>query len=221
MAYNDKDVKKHVVERLYRDRLAEDALNAKITPPHSKIIENRPKSNGLEEAQKKAILAESVSEAKKQTDVYYRDSDRAKSDGRVYSRIIFALFSDPEIDDTHIGVCVEDGRVTLNGTVAAYRQKYHAEEVAARKPGVISINNRLAIVSSKNLLDHRIAENIIGALERNPLVNTRMVDVKVEQGVVILTGTVESAQVRHNAYEDALNTPGVISVNNFLVVHQK
>ena len=48
-------------------------------------------------------------------------------------------------------VIVSAGRVTLRGTVDAYWKKNHAETLVADEPGVIFIENLLAVVPTGDI----------------------------------------------------------------------
>ncbi|MDA8140883.1 MAG: BON domain-containing protein [Desulfobacteraceae bacterium] len=69
------------------------------------------------------------------------------SDDLIHSRIIFGLFSDPLVDDTHIGVRVVNGLVTLSGEALDRCQKNRAEHIAAGEEGVTIVRNLLTVVS--------------------------------------------------------------------------
>ena len=73
---------------------------------------------------------------------YTRSTDRITED------VNEALLDDHDVDATHIQVSVEDGEVTLEGTVTSRDQKRRAEDVAEHCRGVRDIHNRLRVVSA-------------------------------------------------------------------------
>jgi Flp pilus assembly secretin CpaC len=65
-----------------------------------------------------------------------------------------ALTADPLVDASEITVQVEEGHVTLTGTVVAREQKRRAEDVAERISGVSDVSNNLRV----NKADYTKAE---------------------------------------------------------------
>ena len=72
-------------------------------------------------------------------------SGYSRSAERVTEDVNEALMDDHDVDATHVRVSVEDGEVTLEGTVASRSQKRRAEDVAERCRGVRDVHNRLRI----------------------------------------------------------------------------
>ena len=68
-----------------------------------------------------------------------------RSDERIYEEVCELLTHDHEVDGTHIEVKVEDGVVTLTGSVLDRRMKRIAEDVVERVAGVNDIYNELSI----------------------------------------------------------------------------
>src|SRR5581483_3092924 len=56
-----------------------------------------------------------------------------------------ALVRSAELDADRISVEVHDGRVVLKGTVRSWAERQEAERAASSAPGVISVNNQIAI----------------------------------------------------------------------------
>lgn len=69
--------------------------------------------------------------------------------------------------------------------------------------------------------DERIREDINEALTEDPWLDPTDVEVTVEDGVVTLSGTVDSWRARRRAAEDAWHVPGVRDVRNVLTVRAK
>lgn len=70
---------------------------------------------------------------------YRRSGERIRED------VCDALCQDPELDASDIEVSVEDGEVTLSGSVRSRAQKRHAEDLAERCAGVEDVHNRLKV----------------------------------------------------------------------------
>ena len=108
--------------------------------------------------------------------------------------------------------------VTLRGTVDAMWKKIHAEDIVSLEPGVVLIENHLAVVPERDLVDQEIARDIVTKLESKVAVDADDVNVRVRDGQVNLSGTVPSWLARNEAHNSALFTRGVVDVTNRLVV---
>jgi hypothetical protein len=67
--------------------------------------------------------------------------------------------------------------------------------------------------------DERIKEDVSEALYKNPNVDASDVEVKVESGIVTLSGTIEDRQMKRLAEDVAARVSGVLNVMNLLTVH--
>ncbi len=68
-----------------------------------------------------------------------------RSDERIREDVCDALTRDPAVDASQIQVTVNDGRVTLNGTVGSRWMKRRAEDCAEELSGVSDVRNELDI----------------------------------------------------------------------------
>ena len=75
-----------------------------------------------------------------------------RSDTRIDEEINDHLTEHSYIDATEIVVTVKDGEVTLEGTVPDRDQKYYAEDVAEKVPGVMDVNNLLKVKKPQDTL---------------------------------------------------------------------
>ncbi len=67
------------------------------------------------------------------------------TDLQLQQNVIAELRWEPGVDAAAIGVRVEDGVVTLDGTVATYPQKVAAERAVERVAGVAAIADELTV----------------------------------------------------------------------------
>ncbi|PKN67599.1 MAG: transport-associated protein [Deltaproteobacteria bacterium HGW-Deltaproteobacteria-15] len=142
------------------------------------------------------------------------------TDMEIENNIKEKLFNNPEINLRDIEVVVSAGTVTLRGTVSAYWKKMHADDLVSEQPGVVFIENLLAVVPTRDYYDQEIAKEIISALDRTVDVDPDEITVKVERGKVLMSGTVPNRAARQLAYEAAWFTPGVINVEDHLSVSE-
>jgi hypothetical protein len=94
-----------------------------------------------------------------------RDGDRAdyrgrgprgyrRSDDRVREEVCERLTDDRLVDASDVEVRVQDGEVTLTGSVSSRDQKRHAEDCVLRIPGVDDVINQLRVQPAERD-DHR------------------------------------------------------------------
>lgn len=62
--------------------------------------------------------------------------------------------------------------------------------------------------------DERIREDVCEALSEHPEIDASQIEVHVKNGIVNLTGTIESRQIKRLTEETIENLPGVVEVDN-------
>ena len=72
-------------------------------------------------------------------------SDYRRDDERIREDVCDELTDDSHLDATHIQVKVENGEVTLTGTVTSREQKRRAEDIAEGARGVSDVRNELRV----------------------------------------------------------------------------
>ncbi|HLG52248.1 MAG TPA: BON domain-containing protein [Chloroflexota bacterium] len=117
-----------------------------------------------------------------------------------------------------ITVGVENGVVTLTGTVPTYTQKSDAADDAWRAPGVVDVVNALAVAPPISRADAEIAADVRDTLARDPTIDAANIAVTVANGTVYLRGTVPTYYQAQQAANDAWGVPGVVDVVNELGV---
>lgn len=140
----------------------------------------------------------------------------APGDEGVRARINQILVAQGVLEAERIDVLVEEGNVILEGSVNAFWKKQRAGEVALGVEGVREVDNRLAVVPTRKADDEAMAASIMDSLGRLNTLDLQMVDVKVNNGLVTLRGTVPSLGTRWEAFQIALYTEGVADVREEL-----
>ena len=152
-----------------------------------------------------------------------QDAKVAVTDSWVTSKTKIALFEDDRVKGTQVKVETIHGVVHLRGKVDSAEAKAAATAVAQNIEGVKSIKNDLQVVSPGARKDVDAKDgDITKAVENRFSRDTQLkkVDVRLDAGVVTLTGEVPSIMVAAKASEVARNTPGVKWVKNELTVRQ-
>jgi osmotically-inducible protein OsmY len=117
-----------------------------------------------------------------------------------------------------IEVAVEDGVVTLEGSVISLSHKRIAGVLAWWTPGCRDVVNSLAVAPPEEDNDDEVADALRLALEMDPLVDPDGIVARVENYVVTLEGHVRSEAQRRRAEFDAWALFAVDKVVNRLEV---
>ena len=140
------------------------------------------------------------------------------TDLEVKRRVEEELNWEPRVNAAGIGVAVEDGVVTLTGSVDNWAEKWAAEHAAKRVAGVAAVVEhmevRLPLRAQRT--DEDIARAAANALKWNTWVPTDAVNVKVEDGWITLEGRVAAQHQRRAAEEAVRSLTGVRGVTNFV-----
>jgi osmotically-inducible protein OsmY len=144
-----------------------------------------------------------------------------KSDIDIQRDVLAELAWDPEIDLTDVGVEVDDGIVTLTGTVDNYWTRWAAEQAALRVDGVRAVVNDISVKALGQRTDTDVAQDIVDALALNIMVPPGRVKVAVEDGWVTLTGEVDWQFQRVEAESVVRSISGVTGVTNLIRVKRR
>ncbi len=109
------------------------------------------------------------------------------------------ISADAATRELHPTVAVEDGIVTLGGTVATYGEKKLVEQVAASVAGVIEIRNEVLDAHSKGVSDEELRQEISELYKYTILLDDAKIQVDVKDGHVVLNGVVSTVYQRTQA----------------------
>lgn len=115
-----------------------------------------------------------------------------------------------------IKIMVEDGWITLSGTVDYQYQRAAAESSLRTLLGVIGISNQILIRHTIRPTD--VKTQIEAALQRRAHSTVKTIDVAVNGEQITLTGSVSSLEERLQACLAASQTPGVTKVIDHIAV---
>jgi osmotically-inducible protein OsmY len=140
------------------------------------------------------------------------------SDKNLAELIEDAIRRDERVYLQPIDVSVNNGIVTLDGTVRSHRRKLVAYEVASSFEGCRDVVNKLRIDPEAPLPDKEVAQNVLCSLNSCADITEDTVNVSIAEGVANLGGVVRSQWERIVAEDVARSTRGVKDVQNLLVV---
>jgi osmotically-inducible protein OsmY len=141
-----------------------------------------------------------------------------RTDVEIQQDVLEELRWDPEVEPSDVGVEVDDGVVTLTGTVDAFIQRWAAERAALRIAGVRAVANDIVVKPPGTRTDTDIAKDVADALESNSLVPQGRIKVMVEDGWVTLEGEVEWWRQREETEDAVRRIRGVEGVTNLIIV---
>lgn len=125
----------------------------------------------------------------------------------------------PSVDSADIGVSVHSGIVHLSGNVASFAQKVAVEGAVKRVKGVRGYVEDLVVRPHGDVYsDDAIAARVANVLDWDSTVPKGAIKVKVERGVVTLSGDVDWAYQRNGAVSGIRRLMGVRGVNNTIMV---
>ncbi|MBD3384096.1 BON domain-containing protein [candidate division KSB1 bacterium] len=136
----------------------------------------------------------------------------SRSDADILADVEKALYSDPATETYEIIATVDDGVVTIKGTVNSWAEKRLAESVVKGVRGVREVNNKIEIEYELDRTDEEIKKEIERVLEFDTFVDPALIEVAVDDGKVTLSGKVGSASEKSHAIADAWVT-GVTAVD--------
>jgi osmotically-inducible protein OsmY len=141
-------------------------------------------------------------------------------DPTLRAMVIEELKWDPSLDAAHIGVTAKNGVVTVSGFVESYAAKATAERIASRVRRVKAIAEEIEVrlPSAQKHGDDEIAERAVRILTWDVGVPHERIQVKVEHGVVTLTGSVDFQYQKTEADACIKRLGGVRNVRNLIHV---
>ncbi len=125
-----------------------------------------------------------------------------RSDASIYQDVDHVIDTDPSLDDD-VSITVDNGYVTLDGTVDNRAEKDLAQKLVSNVSGVHQVNNRLYVeyntrapnngatkANNEIKIDREICRDIERRLFLSSEFDSRKINTSVNDGKVTFTGTV-------------------------------
>lgn len=116
-----------------------------------------------------------------------------RTDSEIQAAVLRELKWDTRVEETDVGVEVDNGVVTLTGTVTSRAKRIAAQEAAHRVAGVLDVANDIEVhpVGTEAKTDTEVAQAVRHALEWDAHVPHERIHSTVSEGWVTLEGTVD------------------------------
>lgn len=142
---------------------------------------------------------------------------REMTDTDITLAVMDALTYDPGVSGYLVDVETDNGIVTLSGSTTNLLAKRRAARLAETVKGVRSVVNRIE-VKSLGRPDNEVRSDVVDALAANPATESWEVEVTATDGVVKLTGSVDSWYEKQLAAKIARSVRGVTEIDNQLAL---
>ena len=212
---SDQDLINNVTEELFWDPKVDNAAIA-VSADGGEITLRGTVGSLREkhEAKKAAARVYGVRSVRNELEVHLLD-EFAREDADVRGDVLRALALDVFIPET-VDAKVDDGSVTLTGTVEWQFQREDAELVAANVPGVIDVLDEIALSPAPQA--QAVPTDIRKAFKRNAGLDADELSVSTSNGTVTLEGPVSSWAEHDEALAAAWAAPGVTDVDDRILV---
>ena len=143
-------------------------------------------------------------------------NDDRRGDAELRGDVLQALMLDSLVPNT-VDANVDDGFVTLTGTVDRQYQRTEAEQVAGNIVGALDVLNAIELTNPTPDADD-VKEGIKKAFKRNAKLDAHDLSVASSDGNVTIEGTVSSWAEHDEALAAAWAAPGVTAVDDRMSV---
>jgi osmotically-inducible protein OsmY len=221
MNRSDEEIKKDIVEQLYWDnRVDASGINVSVSNGDVMLSGSLETLSMREAARQDAEVIPGVKSITVNLDVTKSKID-VSVDKTLESTARDILSYNPDISTCDLDVRVNNGWLIVDGTVDHLWQKYHAESQLRELTGVIGITNKVAVVPRENVEDKVIAKELTRIFDNSNFVHLNMLDIKVEDGSVSLSGNVPDLFSKNFVNSVATLISGVKEVNDNVSVTSK
>lgn len=143
-----------------------------------------------------------------------------RTDAELQRMVAEELHWDLDVPAANMDVAVSKGVVTLTGHVNTLIEKLTAQRAAHRIDGVLDVVNDLIVKYGDSPVadDKRIVIAVRSALEADSRIPSQSIQTTVNEGHVLLQGTVPNLLTRYRASQALQHISGILSVTNSIQI---
>lgn len=213
------ELKRRVNDRiLLDDRVVPADISVDVSDSTVTLSGTVPTYTSLRAAENDALFVPGVTAVYNKLKVSHPEDITIPTDAEIADRIKRIYEWHESLNSYDIVVNVENGWVTLDGSVGSYWQKITAADLAFTVTGVIDVQNELTIVPTRDVEDESIAQNIKETIKLGGDADVDKIDVIVRNGRVTLKGVADTHSEAMAAYDAAIYTTGVTHVDDQITV---
>lgn len=222
MLRTSEQIKKSVVEQLVWDsRVDASNISVEVSDGRVTLTGTVPSFMARQSAANDSWIIQGVNFVDNQLQVDPMSDKPKPLDNEIKEKIKNILLWESNILSPNVAVSVEDGEVTLEGSVDSFWKKIRTEELVSGVAGVCNMVNKLTVVPTENFVDKSIASDLMAAFERHSKIPEQAINARINNGHVILSGSVPDWYTFHAVFQTAMFTAGVKNVDNHLIIEGK
>lgn len=210
-------LEKEVIQRLtWDDRIDESQINVSV-------IDNIAILKGCVNSYPEKILAEietqfipEIKSVKNEIEIKFPESYEKIDDEEVKDAVFCLLNANSEIETNNIDISIENGMVSLEGRVNSYWKKDKIRKMVSQVKGVISVSDKIAVIPNEKITDDEINELLNTAMANSVHIDANKVKLKINNGVVELSGILPSMSSYNAVIELVRSTKGVVDIKDDL-----
>ncbi|MBN9482095.1 MAG: ornithine aminotransferase [Bacteroidetes bacterium 43-93] len=139
-----------------------------------------------------------------------------RTDTDIAAAALDAIKWHSNVPDDQLKLKVENGWLTLEGTVDWQYQKNAAMDAVKDLAGVKGVSNLIFLAPKTNVT--KIETDIINALKRSATIEASNIEVEIRGNKVILKGKVRSWSERRDVENAVWSSPGVIEIEDNMFI---
>jgi osmotically-inducible protein OsmY len=212
---NDKIAKRQIEDQLkWDDRI--DVSDVQVGVENGKVLLTGtvPNYSAKMAAERDAVQVTNVLRVENLLEVQIPDEIGKPNDSEIRDNLIQRISWNSQVREDGISADIEDGIVTLRGTVNSFWERQIAADIAGDIRGIVKVDNQLVVKPVYSIEDKLIRADILEAYRRNNLVDEGNIHVDVKDGVASLSGVVSHYVIKKAAYDLAMYTKGVRGVED-------
>jgi osmotically-inducible protein OsmY len=204
---------------LYADTLIDlTHVRIEVVDGKVKIYGTVPSLAALNAAENDVLSVDGVKSIENLLEIVYPGCPDDVADKNLEKQLLEAFKSDTSINCKAVKVNVQNGVVTLTGSVDTDSSKESLQSIIKNITSPVIIIDKLAVVTSNLQTDRTIADQIQSVLTSIDPSNNSALVVHIDNGSVILDGKVRDWN-EYNRIEFAIRQiPGVAHVKNELIL---